>query len=80
MEQNLLNLNNKIYSNNNDILTEIVDSLQQIINSSTDNLIIKKLGDIIIKMNFIINENKKNFELIRNDISSLYIKLGDKLD
>ena len=80
MEQNLLNLNNKIYSNNNNILAEIVDSLQQIINSSTDNLIIKKLGDIIIKMNFIINENKKNFELIRNDISSLYIKLGDKLD
>jgi hypothetical protein len=65
MEENIFNLNNKIYSNNNTILIEIVNDLQQIINNSKDNLIIRSLGNIINKMNFIINENKKNIELIR---------------
>ena len=31
-------------------------------------IVIKTLGNIINKMNYMINENKKNFELIRNDI------------
>ena len=57
MEENIFNLNNKIYSNNNTILIEIVNDLQQIINNSKDNLIIRSLGNIINKMNFIINEN-----------------------
>ena len=79
MEQNLFNLNNKIYSNNNNnLLLEIVNDLQQLMNYSKDNLIIKTLGSIINKMNYIINENKKNLELIRNDILSLHKRL-DKL-
>ena len=53
------NLNNKIYSNNNNLLLGIVNDLQQIINNTHDNLIIKRIGDIINKMNFIINDNKK---------------------
>ena len=57
MEENIFNLNNKIYSNNNTILIEIVNDLQQVINNSKDNLIIRSLGNIINKMNFIINEN-----------------------
>ena len=32
MEQNIFNLNNKIYSNNNNILLEIVNDLQQLLN------------------------------------------------
>ena len=75
MEQNLFNLNDKIYSNNNNILLEIVNDLQQLMNYSKDNLIIKTLGGIINKMNFIINENKKNLQLVRNDILSLHKKL-----
>ena len=78
MEQNLFNLNDKIYSNNNNLLIEIVNDLQQLMYNSKDNLIIKVLGNIINKMNFIINENKKNLELIRNDILSLHKKF-DKL-
>ena len=31
-------------------------------------------------MNFIINENKKNVQLIRNDISSLYNNINKKFD
>ena len=31
-------------------------------------------------MNYIINENKKNVQLIRNDISSLYNKMNKRFD
>ena len=79
MENNLFNLNNKIYSNNNNIMLEIINELNQLRNYSQDNLIVSKLGNIINKINYIINENKKNLELIRNDISSLNQKF-DKLN
>ena len=80
MENNLFNLNNKIYSNNNNIMLEIIKELNQLRNYSQDNLIISKLGNIINKINYIINDNKKNLELIRNDISSLEKRLNQKFD
>ena len=49
MEQNIFNLNNKIYSNNNNILLEIVNELRHLMNNTKDNLIIKALGNIKIK-------------------------------
>ena len=55
MEDNLFNLNNKIYSNNNNILLEIINELNQIKSDSNENLTIQRLGNIINKMNFIIN-------------------------
>ena len=67
----LFNLNNKIYSNNNNILLGIIDELNQIKNSLYDNIQIKRIGDIIIKMNFIVNENRKYFESLKNDIINL---------
>ena len=73
-------LNNKIYSNNNNILLGIINDLNQIINYSKDNIIIKRLSDIIIKMNFIINENRKNTELIRNDISNILNQINKRFD
>ena len=76
MDQNFLNLNEKIYSNNN-ILLEIVNDLQKLINNAKDDLIIKTLGNIINKMNYIINENKKNLESIRNDINILIHKFDN---
>ena len=78
MENNLFNLNGKIYSNNNNILVEIVNDLHQLMNSTKDNLVIKTLGLIINKMNYIIKENQKNLELIRKDILSLH-KIFDNL-
>ena len=80
MEQNIFNLNNKIYSNNNNILLEIINELNQIKNDSNENLTIQRLGNIISKMNYIINENKKNVQLIRNDISSLYNQMNKRFD
>ena len=62
MDQNMLNLNDKLSSNNN-ILLEIVNDLQTLRNNSKDNVIIKTLGDILNKINNIINENKKKFRI-----------------
>ena len=77
MEQNIFNLNNKIYSNNNNILIEIINDLNKLMKYSKDNIIIKSLGNIINKMNYIITENKKYLELIRNDINKLYNKFDE---
>ena len=57
------------YSNRNNILLSIINELKQINNISNDNIIIKRISDIIIKINFIINDNKKNTELIISLIS-----------
>ncbi len=80
MEDNLFNLNNKIYSNNNNILLEIINELNKIKSDSNENLTIQRLGNIINKMNHMINENKKNVQLIRSDISSLYNKMNKRFD
>ena len=80
MESGIFNLNNKIYYSYNNILLEIINDLYQLQKYIHDNLIIQRLGNIITKMNYIINENKKNVELIRNDISTLYNKLNKRFD
>ena len=80
MEGDIFNLNNKIYSNNNNILLGIINELHQTIKDSKENITIKRLSDIIIKMNNMINENKKNTELIRNDISKLYNQINKQFN
>ena len=72
MYQDTFSLNNKVYSNNNNLLFGIINDLQQVINNTNDNLIIKRIGDIITKMNFIINENRKNTQLIMDQIALLH--------
>ena len=51
----MLNFNNKIYSNNNNILLQIINDLNQLIYSINDNIIIKRISDIINKINYIVN-------------------------
>ena len=80
MEQNIFKLNDKIYLNNNNILLEIIKDLNDLINSSHENLIIISLKNVVTKINGIINENKKNLELIRNDILSLYNQMNKRFD
>ena len=80
MENNIFNLNHCIFSDNNTILLEIISELKQTINNSKENLTIKRLSDIIIKMNNMINENKKNTELIRDDISKLYNQMNKQFN
>ena len=69
MEHNLCELANKVHSNNKSILLEIINELQQIINTYNDDTLTKKLDDIIIKMNNMINDNKNTLDLIVNDIT-----------
>ena len=80
MEGDIIKLNNKIYSNNNNILLNIINELQQTMKDSKENITIKRLADIIIKMNKVINENRKNTELIRNDISKLYNQMNQQFN
>jgi DNA-binding ferritin-like protein (Dps family) len=68
-------LNNKIYSNNNNILLEVTSKLNGLISDLTDNkaykIIIARIKDIINLVNNVIIENKKNTDLIRKDIQTL---------
>ena len=57
------------------ILLELIKDLNQVINNSINNESIKILNNGINKINYIINENKKNDELLRKNISSISDKL-----
>ena len=83
MDKDTFTLNNQTYSNNNNILLGIINELNQIANSSHENLTIKRISDVIIKMNFIINENKKTRELIMNQfilLQNKFEQLSKKID
>jgi antitoxin component YwqK of YwqJK toxin-antitoxin module len=75
MDEDESALNNLIIKYNYDILIELAKSLEDIIkdikNQINNNNIIQRIKDIIVKMNNLINDNKKNTELIRNDIQAL---------
>ena len=83
MDKDTFTFNNQTYSDNNNILLGIINELQQISNSSHENLTIKRISDIIIKMNFIVNENRKNMGLIMNQFTLLQNQmkqLSQKID
>ena len=73
--ENIFSLNNNAYSNNNDILLEVVKKLENIVTdlnkSNKIDVIINRIKDIIIIINKVIIENQKNIELIRKDIKEL---------
>ena len=48
-----------IYSNNNNILLNIINELQKTMKDSREDITIKRLADIITQMNKVINENRK---------------------
>ena len=64
MDKDIFTLNNQTYSDNN-ILLEIINELEQIANSSRENLTIKRISDVIIKMNFFMNKFIKLEEQIQ---------------
>ena len=75
---NILSLNNNAYSNNNDILFNIVKNLESIVidlnNNKQIDIIINQIKNIIIIMNNVIRDNKKNIDLIRKDINNMIYK------
>jgi len=65
----------KRFPNFNNILTYIIEQLENIIGGNKNVEEIKhNLSDIVIMMNRIINENKKNLELINSEITKLRAK------
>ena len=83
MDKDTFTLNNQTYYNNNNLLLGIIYELQQISNSSHENLTIKRISDVIVKMNFIVNENRKNMGLIMNQFTLLQNQiqqLSQKID
>ena len=80
MENNAFTLNNKIFTENNNILLEIISDLQQLKNYTKDDLIIIRIGDIITMINNLINANKKNTELIIKYITDLKKQMNKRFD
>ena len=68
-------LNNKIYSNNNNLLMELISQLQNLINTTSDANIIQNISNAINKGFFIINENRRITEQIKIDINLIYNRL-----
>jgi len=83
MDNNIFNLNHLTFSDNNTILLEIINDLKQTINNSKETITINNLKNIIIKINSIIIENKKNLEIIKsvktksNQIYKQFIELNN---
>ena len=69
MEDNLFNLNNKIYSNNNNILLEIINELNQIKSDSDENFTIQRLNVLRIMKNYIALSLYKIIIKIHNSFS-----------
>ena len=57
-------------------MTPAQGEVKGLINYYKDNFSIKIVGNVINKVNCIINENKKNLQTQRNDMSSLFDKLN----
>ncbi len=74
MEDNDINLNNKITFIDDKILVEIVDKLENIIKDINDNdNLVNKIKDINKNLNNFINEYKKNSNDIIKYIENLNI-------
>ena len=68
-------MNSEINTNNN-ILLKIVKSLNKLKDYTIEKFYIEILNDVIIKINYIIRQNKKNIELLKNYMS--YMSLMNK--
>ena len=68
-------IDKEIFTKNNDILSQQVLQLENLINNYNDNILIKRIRDIIIIMKKSIDENRKNFLLIYQTLNNMNIKL-----
>lgn len=71
----MIDINNQIFSNNNSVLISVTNELKELIQTLNDDIIIKRIGNIINIMNNAIKENKKNYEKIIGLIQSMNKKL-----
>ena len=68
-------LNQKIFTQNNIILSNSVYQLNELINQINDEILAKRFRDIILIMNKTLNENKSNYEKIIKLIENLNKKI-----
>ena len=57
------------FLNNNKILLEIITDLNQLINNSKEDIILKIINTSITKLNYVINETNKNISTIKQQYS-----------
>ena len=83
-EQNIFNLNNQIYSTNNEILFNIAKELEDVINVLKNNKkidnIINQIKNIIDIVNNAIINNNKMIEIIRQDIKRYHYDMNKKIE
>ena len=68
------NINNEIYSNNNNLLLDVVNRLENLLTENNLQIIIPRIKDIIIIINKVISNN----EQIRKDIQNLNNNINEK--
>ena len=73
--ENILSLQNQLYTNNNNILlsiSNILDKIIQDLNSKENiSMITNKIKNIITIINNTINDNKSNFDLIKQNMAKI---------
>ena len=74
-KENTIIINNKTYSNNNDVLSEVISKLEKVVTdlgkTKKDSNVVNKIKEAIEMTNKVINDNKSNFEQIRKDLQTL---------
>ena len=63
------NINNEIYSNNNNLLLDVVNRLENLLTENNLQIIIPRIKDIIIIMNKIINDLNQLMNYYRDNLS-----------
>ena len=80
-QNNINYLNNIAFSNNNNILNDIINKLQNIVTDIYSrkqvDIIVNQLKNIIIIINNIMNENKNNINYLGNKIDNLSNKINN---
>ena len=74
----MFSLDQNIFKNNSFILSQVVFELEDIkkdINNINNEVLLRRITDIILLMNKAINENKNNYEQILKHIKEMNIKL-----
>ena len=79
--ENLISLQNTLYSNNNDILLSISNKLDNIVEDLRGkiniDIICNKIKDIITTIDKTINDNKNNYVLIKQDMEKIMKEYDD---
>ena len=84
MNEEIFKLNNLCYSNNNENLQRIINKINDTITDLNQNkqidIIIGRLKDVIMLINKVLIDNKKNFEQIIEEINKMNQNINNQFD